>query len=182
MAFKLNRKVKVLRPYFLSVWERARSQLGTRCKKKSFRNSFPVRNELAPTSFPAWLKIRPLVIVGIHLLSFGLGRVNNYYFGEFQGLIIIHFSRLCEHFCLKSEHIFFSSRFRENSPLTLDSNTQVFPTTTTSDGSGSGESSYYESVFRLNNVHPDQSGEFECRPQGLPSAKVNLHIVKGNLS
>ncbi len=87
-----------------------------------------------------------------------------------------------EHFCLMSEHTFFSSRFRENSPLTLDSNTQVFPTTTTSDGSGSGESSYYESVFRLNNVHPDQSGEFECRPQGLPSAKVNLHIVKGNLS
>ena len=70
------------------------------------------------------------------------------------------------------------SRFREKSPLTLDSNTQVFPTTTTSDG---GESNYYESVFRLNNVHPDQSGEFECRPQGLPSAKVNLHIVKGKL-
>ena len=40
--------------------------------------------------------------------------------------------------------------------------------------------SSYESVLRLNKVHPDQSGEFECRPQGLPSANVNLHIVKGN--
>ncbi len=38
-----------LRPYFKSVREWARSQLGTRCKGKSFRNSFSARNELVPS-------------------------------------------------------------------------------------------------------------------------------------
>ncbi len=52
-----------LEAYFQSVWERARSQIGTRCKGKSFRSSLSVRNELAPNSFPAWLKIRPHVFV-----------------------------------------------------------------------------------------------------------------------
>jgi hypothetical protein len=51
----------------------------------------------------------------------------------------------------------------------------MFPTTASSDGTDNN----YESTFRLNDVQPDQSGEFECRPQGLPSAHVNLHIVKG---
>jgi hypothetical protein len=49
----------------------------------------------------------------------------------------------------------------------------VYPTTSTSDENS------YESVFRLKQVHPDQSGEFECRPEGLPTAHVNLHVVKG---
>jgi len=67
------------------------------------------------------------------------------------------------------------SRFREKSPLVLDSNSQLEPTT----ASASADEMVYESVLRLKHVQPDQSGEFECRPQGLPSAHVNLHIVKG---
>jgi hypothetical protein len=44
------------RPYFSTVWEWARSQLSTRFKGKSFRNSLPPRNKVALSSFPDWLK------------------------------------------------------------------------------------------------------------------------------
>ena len=79
-------------------------------------------------------------------------------------------------------NILIINRYREKSPVLLDSNSQLEATTTSASMSSSADASdiIYESVLRLKHVQPDQSGEFECRPQGLPPAHVNLHIVKGN--
>ena len=73
-------------------------------------------------------------------------------------------------------------RFREKVPIVFDSKTELEPTkaTLTSTSSTDATDTVYESVLRLKNVQPDLSGEFECRPQGLPQSHVNLHIVKGS--
>ncbi len=66
-----HKAITILRLYFYSIWEQARSQLGRRYKGKAFRISFLARNELAPSSFPTWLKIWPLVSQKVHQLGNG---------------------------------------------------------------------------------------------------------------
>lgn len=70
--------------------------------------------------------------------------------------------------------------YRDGSPLFGDWKTTVSNTVKdTSTSSTSKEGRSYDAVIKLDRVDPEQSGLYECRPDQLEPATVNLHVVKG---
>ena len=46
---------------------------------------------------------------------------------------------------------------------------------------GENHSIFYEASLILDNVKPNQSGNYTCGPSNSLSASVSLHIIQGNL-